>query len=178
MVVLFIFINMKYSKYIIPALFIVTILFCCFRGCHKSTEAQQPATDTVVVTETDTIHETTSVVHFFPKPIKEVEVRWDTVRKDTILPIVSRTYSDTISKEDGAELRYIASVSGHNPSLDSISFDLTYPKITETKTVTVTEKFIQKAPRFTFGPSVGAGWGIFNKKPDLYVGFTATYRLN
>ena len=177
MVVLFIFISMKYTKYIIPALFIATILFCCFRGCHKSTEAQQPATDTVVVTETDTIHETTSVVHFFPKPIKEVEVRWDTVRKDTILPIVSRTYADTISKEDGAELRYMASVSGHNPSLDSISFDWTYPKIIETKTVTVTEKFIQKAPRVSVGLQTGFGYGVFNKKPDLYVGFGLSYRF-
>lgn len=177
MVVLFIFISMKYTKYIIPALFIVTILFCCFRGCNKSTEAQQPATDTVVVTETDTIHETTSVVHFFPKPIKEVEVRWDTVRKDTILPIVSRTYSDTIRKEDGAELRYIASVSGHNPSLDSISFDLTYPKIIETNTVTVTKKFIQKAPRVSVGLQTGFGYGVFNKKPDLYVGFGFSYRF-
>lgn len=168
---------MKYSKYIIPALFIATILFCCFRGCHKSTEAQQPATDTVVVTETDTIHETTSVVHFFPKPIKEVEVRWDTVRKDTILPIVSRTYSDTISKEDGAELRYRASVSGHNPSLDSISFDLTYPKITETKTVTITETVKEKAPRVSVGVQTGFGYGVFNKKPDLYVGFGLSYRF-
>lgn len=177
MVVLFIFISMKYTKYIIPALFIVTILFCCFRGCNKSTEAQQPATDTVVVTETDTIHETTSVVHFFPKPIKEVEVRWDTVRKDTILPIVSRTYSDTIRKEDGAELRYIASVSGHNPSLDSISFDLTYPKIIETNTVTVTERVNEKAPRVSVGLQTGFGYGVFNKKPDLYVGFGFSYRF-
>lgn len=50
--------------------------------------------------------------------------------------------------------------------------------------ITGTENFNQKTNannffnRFTLGVQVGAGYGLINRKPDLYVGFGVTYRLN
>lgn len=35
----------------------------------------------------------------------------------------------------------------------------------------------QKKSRFSIGPSVGFGYGIFSKKPDIFIGATITYNL-
>lgn len=35
----------------------------------------------------------------------------------------------------------------------------------------------QKPKHFSFGPSVGIGYGILNRKPDLFVGVTASWKL-
>ena len=35
----------------------------------------------------------------------------------------------------------------------------------------------QKKPRFSIGPSIGVGYGMFSKKIDLFVGATLTYNL-
>lgn len=157
-------------------------VYSCDREDRKFT-VERTVHDTVTETDTEYITSSFSFLPFAPKT--RTLVRWDTLRlKDTgnnnalTLPIERLEYNDEVITEDSCRVRYRASVTGYNPSLDTISFDLTYPKIIETNTVTVTERVKEKAPRFTFGPSVGAGWGIFNKKPDLYVGFTATYRLN
>ena len=136
-------------------------------------------TDTVTVERTDTLYDTATMIHFYPKPVFDTIIRIDTFKKDTPIPYVQRTYSDTVTKDDGAEVQYVASVSGHNPSLDSIRFNLKYPVVTNTITNTVTEtKFLTKpAPRFSVGIQAGFGYGVFNKKPDLYIGLGGTYRF-
>ena len=35
----------------------------------------------------------------------------------------------------------------------------------------------QKKSRFSIGPSIGFGYGIFSKKPDIFIGATITYNL-
>lgn len=35
----------------------------------------------------------------------------------------------------------------------------------------------QKKSRFSIGPSVGFGYGVFSKKPDIFIGATITYNL-
>ena len=74
---------------------------------------------------------------------------------DVPVPIVQKRYDDSL---------YTAWVSGFEPALDSI--DLRLPTITETITKTIT----RPAPLITFGIQAGAGWGIFNQKPDIFIG--------
>ena len=81
----------------------------------------------------------------------------DTIR-DSIevpIPIVQKRYEDSL---------YTAWVSGYDPALDSI--ELRLPTITETVTKTV----VKPSPLITFGVQVGGGYGVFNRKPDVYVG--------
>ena len=175
------FIGMKNSKYIIPialGLLIIALLFCTFRMCNHKPETIT-VTDTVTMERTDTVYDTTRLIHYFPRPIHDTILRWDYVPKDTVIPLIAKTYSDTITKDDGAEVQYIASVSGYKPSLDSIRFNLKYPVVTNTITNTVTEtKFLVKpVPRFSTGFQAGFGYGVFNKKPDLYIGLGVTYRF-
>ena len=172
---------MKHSKHIIPialGLLIIALLFCTFRMCNHKPETIT-VTDTVTMERTDTVYDTTRLIHYFPRPIHDTILRWDFIKQDTLLPYISKTYSDTVTKDDGAEVQYVASVSGYDPNLDSIRFNLKYPVVTNTITNTVTEtKFLTKpAPRFSVGIQAGFGYGVFNKKPDLYIGLGGTYRF-
>jgi len=156
-------------------------VYSCDREDRKFT-VERTVHDTVTETDTEYISSSFSFLPFAPKA--RTLVRWDTLRlKDTgnnnalTLPIERLEYNDEVITEDSCRVRYRASVTGYNPSLDTISFDLTYPKITETNTVTVTERVKEKAPRVSVGLQTGFGYGVFNKKPDLYVGFGFSYRF-
>ena len=156
-------------------------VYSCDREDRKFT-VERTVHDTVTETDTEYISSSFSFLPFAPKT--RTFVRWDTLRlKDTgnnnalTLPIERLEYNDEVITEDSCRVRYRASVTGYNPSLDTISFDLTYPKITETNTVTITETVKEKAPRVSVGLQTGFGYGVFNKKPDLYVGFGLSYRF-
>lgn len=74
---------------------------------------------------------------------------------DVPIPIMQKRYEDSL---------YTAWVSGYEPALDSI--DLRLPTITET----VTKTIVKPSPLITFGVQVGSGYGVFNRKLDVYVG--------
>ena len=78
------------------------------------------------------------------------------------LPIVQKRYEDSL---------YTAWVSGYEPALDSINLRL--PTVTET----VTKTIVKPSPLITFGVQAGAGFGIINRKPDIYLGVGAQINL-
>ena len=77
------------------------------------------------------------------------------------VPIYQKRYDDSL---------YTAWVSGYEPNLDSIR--LYIPEITTTITKTVVKK-----PRLSFGIQGGAGFGIINRKPDIFIGIGGQWRL-
>ena len=81
---------------------------------------------------------------------------------DVPVPIYQKRYDDSL---------YTAWVSGYEPNLDSI--DLRLPTITET----VTKTIVKPAPRLSLGIQAGAGYGVINRKPDIYVGVGAQVNL-
>lgn len=50
-------------------------------------------------------------------------------------------------------------------------------KNVEIQNVTAWHKKTSWKDRFGFGPSVGVGYGVINRKPDVFVGFTVTYHI-
>ena len=78
------------------------------------------------------------------------------------IPIMQKRYDDSL---------YTAWVSGYEPNLDSINLRL--PTITET----VTKTIVKPSPRLILGPSVGAGYGLYHKTLDIYVGFNLTWNI-
>jgi len=78
-------------------------------------------------------------------------------------------------------LTYEASISGWSvegdeyPKLDSIKFDLRgfYTKDKEVITKTITKP--QKG--FKIAPAVGVGYGVVNRKPDIWIGVGITYNF-
>lgn len=96
--------------------------------------------------------------------VPQPQTQHDTIR-DSIevpVPIVQKRYEDSL---------YTAWVSGFEPKLDSI--DLRLPTITET----VTKTIVKKAPRLSVGVQAGAGVGVFNRQPDLWLGVGAQWRF-
>ena len=88
----------------------------------------------------------------------------DTIR-DSIevpVPIMQKRYDDSL---------YTAWVSGYEPNLDSI--DLRLPEVQTTITKTV----IEPSPLITFGIQAGAGYGMINRKPDIYIGIGGQINL-
>lgn len=86
-------------------------------------------------------------------------------REDSIdvpIPIVQKRYEDSL---------YTAWVSGFEPKLDSIR--LYMPEIQTTVTKTVYEP----TPLLTLGVQVGGGYGLINRKPDIYVGIGGQINL-
>ena len=110
-------------------------------------------------------HDAMEIARYFSTEYKWVLVPGDTIH-DSIevpIPICQKRYEDSL---------YTAWVSGYEPALDSINLRL--PTITKTVTITST---IYKEPLFTFGLQAGAGYGIINRKPDVYLGIGGTMRL-
>ena len=78
------------------------------------------------------------------------------------VPIYQKRYEDSL---------YTAWVSGYRPNLDSIRLYLPEVQTTVTKTI------VTPAPLITFGIQAGGGYGIINRKPDIYVGVGAQLNL-
>ena len=77
------------------------------------------------------------------------------------VPRMQKRYEDSL---------YTAWVSGYEPRLDSIEVYRQTVTVTRTQTVT-------KRNRFNVGLTGGFGYGIFTRKPDVFVGVGCTVRL-
>lgn len=113
--------------------------------------------DTLILTKKDIIYKETLVL--------------DTIYiKDTALVVEQKVFSDSIST---------IYISGVNPELDSIEYRLqkdTVQIFTE-KIQTVKEKDSFWKNRFTISAGVFAGYGLINRKPDVFLGIGCAVRL-
>ena len=78
------------------------------------------------------------------------------------VPIYQKRYEDSL---------YTAWVSGYRPNLDSIRLYLPEVQTTVTKTI------VKPSPLFSVGIQAGGGYGVINRKPDIYVGVGAQLNL-
>lgn len=103
-----------------------------------------------------------------PKYLTETIIRTDTIKVDTAVNFVQREYYTTINT-DTITGQIKAVVSGVNPTLDTLQYNLHIPTRTITNTIeTQTTKYKQKHWNFTVG--IGAGYGLINRKADVFVG--------
>ena len=150
-------------------LFFAAVAWIAF-GPH----AQQPQPS--VVEKHDTLWRDTTITHPTPSAsvntgrtifIPYIMSEPDTIEAhDTLLvevPIEQKRYDDSL---------YTAWVSGYQPQLDSIT--LHQPEVV----TTIERTIVKPAPRWSIGPSVGAGFSITGApQVGIFVGFTAQYRL-
>lgn len=120
--------------------------------------------ETKVITKTDTIYRTITK----PKYITQTIIRTDTIKANTAVNYVQREYYTNINT-DTITGQIKAVVSGFNPSLDTLQYNLHIPTRTITNTMEIqTTKYKQKHWNFTVG--IGAGYGLINRKADVFVG--------
>ena len=86
-------------------------------------------------------------------------------RKDTVWAVVPRTQKRYVDST------YMAWISGYEPRLDSIEV---YQK---TMVVTKSVEGRGKSKRFNVGLTGGFGYGVFTRKPDVWVGVGCTWRI-
>lgn len=158
-------------------IFGILIMFLVFLA---STHFRQPSVDnscdTVRIERTDTIYKTDTFKINKPVPEYIEKIKTDTVYSkegDEIELITeNKTYIDTVcNKKDTAIVT--SYITGVNATLDSLSVRFNKREIIKTNTITITKTISRKKP-FSYGLQVGAGYGIFNKKVDMYIGVGGT----
>lgn len=160
-------------------LFCLLIAFICLalttvlqRGESRS-EGKYEALDTIVLTRVDTIFDTISITKYYPKPVKEEVLRIDTVYADTLLATKRSIYCDTILATPTDTVCVMTEIEGIDARMNYLKAYLKKGTIhtNTTQTVTITKR----KKGFMIAPTVGVGYGLFNKRPDVYIGVGFSY---
>jgi hypothetical protein len=143
----------------------ILVVFLCY-GISALNNRMNPTrtktdTLTVVNTKVDTIIQTkvkpsTQVKY---RIVRDTTLKYDTVTKSVEVPITQYTYKDS---------SYHISLTGYRVILDTVQTFQRTKTITNTITVT---KYINRKPWF-ISPTIGVGYGMFNKKPDVFIGIS------
>lgn len=161
---------------IMTALMAIILLAILARPIPKHIEVGK--SDTVTIVHYDTVYNT--IIKTVEKPIlRHVEtIKYDTVyeSKDTViaLPIEKKTYNDTIiCQEDSVIVE--STIVGLNPSLESLRAILKKREIHQTSEKIITKYKEKKG--FYVAPNASIGYGVINRKPDIYVGIGIGYKF-
>lgn len=123
---------------------------------------------TVVKTDTITNYIERVDTVFKPKPVETTIIRTDTVKADTVLVYESKRYNVPVATDSvNGSIGVVAS--GVDVAVDSVNWRLSFPVRTVTQRVEV-ERVIKQKSHLNWGIGVGAGYGLINRKPDIYVG--------
>ena len=127
--------------------------------------------DTVIKRDTITKVDTFNVPHTILVPSKTDTVYQERIQKDTTLQVTRKTY-DIDNDSVGAHVV----VSGVNPKVDSLSIWAKKTSYSVNRTVIKTIP-MKDTKRFKIYPTIGVGYGVFSKKPDMFIGIGVTYSL-
>lgn len=168
--------------YILIGVSVICILLSMTMGKCSSTEIQTKVeTDTVFQERIDTIHLTHTVTRYRPQPTRTDTIFVTDAQTQEVAQHIKKTYEvdslhiDTTCTPP-ASVNYHLLVRTDNYDVDSIAlrFNVDYPKITQTQTIT---KTVTKKKRWNYGIQTGIGYGIYNRKPDLYIGVGLQYNM-
>lgn len=168
--------------YILIGVSVICILLSMTMGKCSRTEIQTKVeTDTVFQERIDTIHLTHTVTRYRPQPTRTDTIFVTDAQTQEVAQHIKKTYEvdslhiDTTCTPP-ASVNYHLLVRTDNYDVDSIAlrFNVDYPKITQTQTIT---KTVTKKKRWNYGIQTGIGYGIYNRKPDLYIGVGLQYNM-
>ena len=168
--------------YMLIGVSVICILLSMTMGKCSKTEIQTKVeTDTVFQERIDTMHITHTVTRYRPQPTRTDTIFVTDTQTQEVAQHIKKTYEvdslqiDTTSKPHGM-VSYHLLVRTDNYDVDSIAlrFNVDYPKITQTQTIT---KTVTKKKRWNYGIQTGLGYGIYNRKPDLYIGVGIQYNI-
>ena len=134
-------------------------------------QSRTPTIDTVIDVDTFTKIDTVKIPHTILVPSKTDTVYQERIQKDTTLQVTRKTY-DIDNDSVGAHLV----VSGVNPMVDTLSIWSKKTSYTVNRTITKTIP-MKDTKRFKIYPTIGVGYGVFSRKPDMYIGIGFTYNI-
>lgn len=129
-------------------------------------------TDTVIKRDTVTKVDTFNVPHTVLVPSKTDTIYQERIPNDTTLQVTRNTY-DIDNDSVGAHVV----ISGVNPRIDTMSIWAKKTSYTIDRTITKTIP-MKDSKRFKIYPTIGVGYGVFSRKPDMYIGIGITYSFN
>ena len=168
--------------YMLIGVSVICILLSMMVGkCSKTEIKTKVETDTVFQERIDTIHLTHTVTKYRPQPTRTDTIFITDAQTQEVAQHIKKTYEvdslqiDTTSTPHGS-VSYHLLVRTDNYDVDSIAlrFNVDYPKITQTQTIT---KTITKKKHWNYGIQTGFGYGVYNRKPDLYIGVGIQYNI-
>lgn len=175
--------NMTRSDiYMLIGVSVICILLSMMVGKCSRTEIQTKVeTDTVFQERIDTIHITHTVTRYRPQPTRTDTIFVTDTQTQEVAQHIKKTYEvdslhiDTTCTPP-ASVNYHLLVRTDNYDVDSIAlrFNVDYPKIIQTQTIT---KTITRKKHWNYGIQTGLGYGIYNRKPDLYIGVGIQYNM-
>ena len=168
--------------YMLIGVSVICILLSMMVGKCSKTEIQTKVeTDTVFQERIDTIHLTHTVTRYRPQPTRTDTIFVTDAQTQEVAQHIKKTYEvDSLHIDTTcippASVNYHLLVRTDNYDVDSIAlrFNVDYPKITQTQTIT---KTITRKKHWNYGIQTGFGYGIYNRKPDLYIGVGVNYNL-
>ena len=168
--------------YIMIGVSVICILLSMMMGKCSKTEIQTKVeTDTVFQERIDTIHITHTVTRYRPQPTRTDTIFVTDTQTQEVAQHIKKTYEvdslqiDTTSTPHGM-VSYHLLVRTDNYDVDSIAlrFNVDYPKIIQTQTIT---KTVTRKKHWNYGIQTGFGYGIYNRKPNLYIGVGIQYNM-
>ncbi|WP_073346098.1 DUF6808 domain-containing protein [Bacteroides congonensis] len=145
-------------------LIIIIIVVTCIRCCSNNRKEEViRITDTITIIKTDTIRiiEPKPVIQYVDRIVRDTLYSIDSIPVLVDIPIETKVYEDTT---------YRAVISGYRANLDSIF-------IFNKNQIQYINKITYKTKKWSINPAVGVGYGAFNKKFDVYIGFSINYNL-
>lgn len=159
---------MKKSLNILFIICIIAIIISLITT-RKQTPKAVIEIDTII--QCDTVYDTITLYKEKPVPVQVFLT--DTVEIMTVDSVFvhvkeeTKIYNDTLIWENDTAL-YQASISGVNARLDWIRLQYLKREVINTSTITIKEQH----KKLHLSPTVGVGYGVFNKKPDLFIGLS------
>ena len=134
-------------------------------------QSRTPIIDTVIDVDTFTKVDTVNIPNTILVPSKTDTVYQERIANDTTLQVTRKTY-DIDNDSVGAHVV----VSGVNPNVDTLSIWSKKTSYSVNKTIIKTIP-MKDTKRFKIYPTIGVGYGVFSRKPDMYIGIGFTYNI-
>ena len=161
------------TVFITTLILLVVVLSIKTEKCYQEAR-KQPETKTITVTDTLTqvLYDTIFINHFETVNLRTTDTLIlinDSIRVDSVfVQVPISVYKlDTCFTSDSTRLNIMIQNSGYNVKLDSLYYYFEY-----TPTPNKTNFFKE---HFKFGAGVSTGFGVFSKKPDVFVGVGVYY---
>ena len=151
---------------VIVVLFLLVIFLSVKSMKYYQKSQEKPETIYLTDTITNVVYDTLFIDHFEKVKLPVVDTLTiinDSIRVDSVfveVPISIYKF-DTTFKSDTTQLNLSIRNSGYAVKLDSLSYSFTY-RPTHQKS-----NFFKD--HFRFGAGVGTGFGVFSKKPDVFI---------
>ena len=163
-------------KEIVKSMLILTVIYLLLFflvKTNRQSQVIQEKPETVYLTDTLTqvIYDTIFIDHFETVKLPVVDTLTiinDSIRIDSVfveVPISVYRF-DTCFTTDSTNLNIMIRNSGFNVTLDSLSYRLEY-------TPTLKKNFFKD--HFRLGAGISTGFGVFSKKPDVFMGVGIYY---